>query len=121
MNLIIDINFECIFVKNKNIMIKFLKNKYLITIVLFAVWMFVFDANNIVRQFEYSNEISKLEKERQFYLNEIKENQSTTSDLVSNIDKLEKYAREKYLMKRDNEDIYLVFEEEKGREGKREK
>jgi cell division protein FtsB len=91
---------------------KYLKKyKYLIAIVIFSLWMFVFDSNNIIKQMEYMSTLNKLEQERQYYLNEIKENQSSTNELVTNIDKLERYAREKYLMKKENEDIFLVIDE----------
>jgi isochorismate hydrolase len=73
--------------------------------------MLIFDSNNIIKQVEYLNTLSKIEQEREYYLNEIKENQSSTNELISNIDKLERYAREKYLMKRENEDVFLIIDE----------
>ncbi|MEI6348051.1 MAG: septum formation initiator family protein [Bacteroidota bacterium] len=91
---------------------KYLKKfKYLITLTLFFSWMLIFDSNNIIKQVEYLNTLSKIEQEREYYLNEIKENQSSTNELISNIDKLERYAREKYLMKRENEDVFLIIDE----------
>ena len=87
------------------------KYKYVIATLFFLLWMIVFDSNNIIKQVEYMSTLNKLEQERQYYLNEIKENQSSTNELVTNIDKLERYAREKYLMKKENEDISLVIDE----------
>ena len=87
------------------------KYKYVIATLFFLLWMIVFDSNNIIKQVEYMSTLNKLEQERQYYLNEIKENQSSTNELVTNIDKLERYAREKYLMKKENEDIFLVIDE----------
>jgi hypothetical protein len=91
---------------------KYLKRfKSLIIIGLFLSWMLIFDSNNIIKQVEYVNTLSKLEEERAYYLHEISENQSTTNQLITNIDKLERYAREKYLMKKDNEDIFLIIDQ----------
>ena len=87
----------------------FLKNKYFITIFVFVVYISFFDSNNLLRQKDLLQELKKVGKERQYYLQEIKENQTTTYELLNNIDLLEKYAREKYLMKRDDEDIFLII------------
>jgi hypothetical protein len=102
---------------------KYLKKfKSLIVIGLFLAWMFVFDSNNIIKQVEYMNTLNKLEEERAYYLHEISENQSSTFQLVTNIDKLERYAREKYLMKKDNEDVFLIIDQaEQEKEQKKEK
>lgn len=91
---------------------KYIKRfKSLILIGLFLGWMLIFDSNNIIKQVEYVNTLSKLEQEREYYLHEINENQSSTNSLVTNIDKLERYAREKYLMKKENEDIFLIIDQ----------
>ena len=87
----------------------FLKNKNFITIFVFVVYISFFASNNLLRQKDLLQELKKVEKERQYYLQEIKENQTTTYELLNNIDLLEKYAREKYLMKRDDEDIFLII------------
>ena len=76
---------------------------------MFVVYISFFDSNNLLRQKDLLQELKKVEKERQYYLQEIKENQTTTNELLNNIDLLEKYAREKYLMKRDDEDIFLII------------
>ena len=90
----------------------FLKRfKYLIAIGVFLLWMILFDSNNVGRQIEHISTLSKLEVEREFYMKEISENQSSTNELVTNIDKLERYAREKYLMKKDNEDVFIIIDE----------
>lgn len=86
------------------------KFKSLILISLFLSWMFIFDSNNLLKQIEYHNTLNKLEQERAYYQHEISENQSSTNELISNIDKLERYAREKYLMKKENEDIFLIID-----------
>ncbi len=91
---------------------KFLKKfKSIITVTIFVLWMILFDSNNVGKQLEYIGTLNKLEQERSFYQKEISENQSSTNDLISNIDKLEHYAREKYLMKKENEDIFIIIDE----------
>lgn len=89
--------------------LKFLKNKYLVTLVGFFVYMLFIDSNNLVRQYNMLSELSKVEKEREYYMKEIQENKSTTDELLSNPDLLERYAREKFLMKRPDEDIFLII------------
>lgn len=88
--------------------IKHLKNKYLIAVILFIGYMLFIDSNNFIRQYNMLHELNKVEKEREYYLNEIQENKSTTEDLLNDIEMLERYAREKFLMKREEEDIFLI-------------
>ena len=90
-----------------------LKNKYLITIVALTVWVIFFDKNDLKTQLELRKEVKQLEEERNYFA---KETQGITSDikeLYTNPKTLEKFAREKYLMKRDNEDIFVIVEEKK--------
>lgn len=87
---------------------KYLKNKYLVTSVVFFVYMLFFDSNNLIRQFELMNELKGVEVERKYYMEEINSNVSTTENLLSDIKKLERYAREKFLMKRSDEDVFMI-------------
>jgi cell division protein DivIC len=89
--------------------LKLLKNKYLVALIVFSVYMLFIDSNNLIRQINMINELSKVDKEREYYLKEIHENKSTTEELLSNPDMLERYAREKFLMKRPDEDIFLII------------
>lgn len=83
-------------------------NKYLITGIAFAIWMMFFDRNDLPSQIRRSSELYKM-----------KQNQKNMALLIANTEKelqllktnpatLEKYAREKFLMKKDNEDLYIV-------------
>ncbi|MDD2346265.1 MAG: septum formation initiator family protein [Bacteroidales bacterium] len=90
------------------IWIKYLKNKYIIALLIFLGYMLFIDSNNFIRQYNMLHELNKVEKEREYYLNEIQENKSTTEDLLNDIEMLERYAREKFLMKREEEDIFLI-------------
>lgn len=91
--------------------ISFLKNKYLITITTLAVWVVFFDKNDLSTQIELRSEVKQLEEERNYYAHEIAGITSDIRELTTNPKTLEKFAREKYLMKRDNEDIFVIVEE----------
>jgi cell division protein FtsB len=83
-------------------------NKYLLTIVGLAVWLTFFDRNDIFTQYDLRQQVLKLEKERNYYLQEIIANNQAIEELHTNQKSLEKFARETYLMKRDNEDIFVI-------------
>lgn len=87
---------------------KYINNKYFYTALAFVVWMTFFDTANFREQIRLSQTIKKLEKQKSFYLQEIKENKSAINTLKYDTTKLEGYAREKYFMKKDNEDIFVV-------------
>jgi len=88
-----------------------LRNKYLLTIVGLAVWIAFFDKNDLKTQLELRDDVKKLEEERNYYATEIKQITSDIKELNTNPKTLEKFAREKYLMKKDNEDIFVIVEE----------
>ena len=74
--------------------------------------MIFFDANNIFYQFKLSQKLNKLEEEKGYYNNEINKVDDLKQELFSTDEKKEKFAREKYYMKKDNEDVFIVVEEE---------
>ncbi len=85
-----------------------LKNKYLLTLMGFALWMLFFDRNDIFTQLDRRKELKEIEQSTLYYTTEIKKNKQALIDLKNNPTALEKLAREKYFMKRDNEDIYII-------------
>ena len=88
-----------------------LKNKYLLTILVFSVWLLFFDDRDIITtHFKHRNELRQLEQSRNYYLQQIDTTQKELNDLKQNPDMLEKYAREKYWMKKDNEDLFILPE-----------
>lgn len=91
-------------------------NKYFLTSLVFLVFLFFFDTNNLLTQIRLSMELNKLEKTREFYLKEIEQDLKDTESLMTNQKNLEKFAREKYYMKRPNEDIFVIVRE--GSKGK---
>lgn len=87
------------------------KNKYLITLAAFVVIVGFLDENSFVRRMGYANEISRLNSEIDRYRAEYEENTERLNELAVDSGAIERIAREKYLMKKPNEDIY-VFEED---------
>jgi cell division protein FtsB len=87
------------------------KNKFFWVTVAFVVWMIFFDKNDLLSQYQYHQEVVKLKQERTFYTTETAKVQKDLSELTSDPADLEKFAREKYLMKRDNEDVYVIVRE----------
>ena len=79
---------------------------------IFIVWLAFFDQNNFLVQYDFKKELKALEQDKNFYLQEIKTTKLELQELTTNPVTLEKFAREKYLMKKDNEEIF-VFETEK--------
>ena len=87
-----------------------LNNKYFITILIFGVWMLFFDNNNFIAQFRLNRTLNELEMEKDYYLSEIEKDRQACYELITDTLTLEKFGREQYLMKRDNEDIYLIVD-----------
>ena len=88
------------------------RRKYLITVVAFAVIIGFLDENSLFRRLAYEREISQLKEEIEKYRADYEENTKRLNELNSNPDAIEQVAREKDLMKKPNEDIY-VFEDNK--------
>jgi cell division protein DivIC len=83
-------------------------NKYLITGIAFAVWMSFFDRNDITLQLKRVHELNKLQKSEKVMETQIADTRSELNLLKTNPETLEKYARERYLMKKDNEDLFII-------------
>jgi len=80
----------------------------LLTGIAFAIWMLFFDRNDIPLQISRLNELNKLQNSEEVMLNKIKDTHAELNNLRNSPETLEKYAREKYLMKRPNEDLFIV-------------
>ena len=87
-----------------------LKNKYFIALGIFAVVMFFFDKNDVFTQSARKEQLKELEQSKQYYTDRIASERKELEQLKSNPGTVEKYAREKYLMKRDNEDLFIIPE-----------
>jgi cell division protein FtsB len=100
-----------IFVQGMKKVILLLSNKYFLTSICFVVWMLFFDRNDLLSQYEYRSQLNKFKEEKAFYISEIEKVKSDLNELSTNQERLEKFAREKYLMKKDDEDVYVIIRE----------
>lgn len=96
-----------------NRFVNLIKNKYFIVTAAFLVWMMFFDRNDIMSQYEYRTQLNKLNEEKEFYTKEIEQVKTDLEELTTNRTRLEKFAREKYHMKKENEDVYVIIPEKK--------
>lgn len=86
-----------------------LRNKYFVTAAAFVLWILFLDRNNMIFQYQLSSEVGKMEEQKDFYLENNKSTRKESQELLSSPEKLEKFAREKYKMKKDNEDVFLII------------
>ncbi|MFT5762107.1 MAG: cell division protein DivIC [Polaribacter sp.] len=91
----------------QNQFVKFFTNRYVIILIVFCVWMLFFDENSYLIHREFNKEIDELETAIDFYKEKIEEDKLTIKSLKDSL-QIEKFAREKYLMKKENEDIYII-------------
>jgi len=88
-------------------LLKIARNKYFLTVMAIIVWLLFFDKNDVFTQYELIQKCRKLEKEKQYYLAEIENNKVNLNELRTNKKSLETFSREKYLMKKENEDVFV--------------
>jgi len=87
-----------------------LKNKYFLSAGAFIAWMLFFDPKDVFTQMEHHRELNELQSSKTWYQKEIAKESVEAEQLKVNPATIEKYARENYLMKRDNEDIFIIPE-----------
>ena len=85
------------------------KNRYFVVIILFAAWMVFFDRHDLLTQWSLQNSVERLEEDKVYYTKKIKDAQQERLDLEIN---KEKFAREKYYMQKNNEDVFIIDKEE---------
>lgn len=90
---------------------KAFRNFYFISLVIFFAWMLLLDSNNLVARYQLASKLSSLEDEKEYYEEKIREVKKDRSELFGDRESIEKFAREKYLMKKGSEDIYVIIEE----------
>lgn len=88
-----------------------LKNKYVICTLIFIAWIAFFDRNNFIVQYQYHKKLSQLKQDEKYYQDEIIKDKKDYYNLTSSNKNLEKFAREKYYMKKANEDIFIFVDE----------
>ena len=87
-----------------------LKNKYFLSLTAFIIWVLFFDPRDVFTQMEHRRELKDLQVSKAWYQKEIAKESFEAEQLRENPATIEKYAREKYLMKRDNEDLFIIPE-----------
>ncbi len=85
-------------------------NPFFITALVFGIWMIFFDESNLISQYRKHKELSDLLEKKKFYTDQIKETNKAYQELTTNPATQEKFAREHYWMKRDNEDVFVIVE-----------
>jgi len=94
-------------ISKKHVSLKVLSNRYMIVLLFFVVWISFLDDASYLRHRTLNKEIKDLEKSKKYYQNEIIKDQKQINELQE-ISKIEQYAREKYYMKKPNEDVYII-------------
>lgn len=89
---------------------KWLLNKYVIAVALFIAMLFFSDKNSVIDQYKLYRQYNKVKAEHQYYTLEIERARKEYNELFSNNKNLEKFAREKYLMKKEDEDVYVIVD-----------
>lgn len=83
-------------------------NKYLLSIAFFLVWMLFFDQKDIFSNLDKRNELSTLKEKKAYYLQEISKAKQELNDFQSNPAAIEQFARERYMLKKNGEDVFIV-------------
>lgn len=91
---------------------KILRNPFIFSTAFFIVWVSFFDNDNIISHFKQRKELNRLLEQKKYYTGEIEKNKTLLHQLTSNVSDLERYGREKYLMKKEHEDLFLVIADE---------
>jgi len=87
-----------------------LKNKYILTLVFFAFWIIFIDDYNLIKQHQLQKNVDALEDQKEYYISKINKDSAELYHLQNNKEEQERFAREKFLMKKDNEDVFIIRE-----------
>ena len=89
-----------------------IKNKYIAAIIFFIIWIFFLDDYNLINQQKTKKKAQQLKQKKDFYLSEIEKDSIELYKLQNDPEFQEKFAREKFLMKKENEDVFIIREKE---------
>ncbi|NPD44579.1 MULTISPECIES: septum formation initiator family protein [unclassified Lentimicrobium] len=92
--------------------IKILKNRFIIATLIFLGYLLIFDQYNFRAQYKLMSELSDLKEEKEFYKNELHQDSLTYHTLFNNKENIEKFARERFMMKKPHEDIFIIVRED---------
>lgn len=93
------------------ILLRIVRNKYLLTLLVLFVWLLIFDRNNLIDRVKYLRAVNEMEDQKQYYIEKIKADSARLYQLKTDNDNLEKFAREQYLMKKDDEEVFVIVDE----------
>lgn len=87
------------------------RNFYIVSGGLFLFWMTFLDSNDFITRLKMSSKLGDLEDEKEYYNQKIVEVEKDRNELMTNKELLEKFAREKYLMRKESEDVFVIVED----------
>lgn len=85
------------------------RNKYVLTIIIFVIWVTLLDSNNLVARYREMRELHKLKIDREYFIKKIEDDKQKLHELKTDNHNLEKFAREQYHMKKSDEDLYIIL------------
>jgi len=88
----------------------FLKNKYVLTLAGFSVWIMFFSQYSLMDRVKLAKNLKQLRQEKVYYMHQIQRDSTRLLELTTNNENLEKFAREQYYMKKANEDVFIVLD-----------
>ena len=92
------------------------RNKYILTILIFIIWLLLLDSNNLVARFRDIRELHRLRNDKEYYTKKIEIDKKKLQELKTDDQNLEKFAREQYKMKKPDEDLYIILTPKEDRE-----
>jgi cell division protein DivIC len=92
------------------------RNKYILTILIFFIWLLLLDSNNLVARYKDMRELHKLRKDKEYFIQKIDDDKRKLKELRTDDHNLEKFAREQYKMKKPDEDLYIILTPREDRE-----
>jgi cell division protein DivIC len=85
------------------------RNKYILTIIIFIIWLLLLDSNNLITRYKDMKELRKLRTEKEYYQKRIEADRKKYYELKTDNHNLEKFAREQYRMKKPDEDLFIIL------------
>jgi len=93
----------------------YLRNKYLLTLIIFIIWIVLLDSNNLISRRKEMKNLRKLRADREYYVQRIEEDKRKLYELKTDDRNLEKFAREEYRMKKPDEDLFIILTPQENR------
>jgi cell division protein DivIC len=97
-----------------------MRNRYMLTILIFLVWLLLIDSNNLIERVHQIHTRNSLAREKEYYMKRIEEDKQKLKELRTSSENLEKFAREQYHMKKPNEDLFIIVSPDEERKIRRE-